>query len=146
MPACTLTLLFINSYCSYKDVTSLHRAHCHLPSLAAYLLSNHTHLVSAACHALHDRSPADVHACRHMYMFSPARHGMVTTCVTFARLHYARLLQAKFSPPPGVGFNIPKSSKFKEYDLGMKLVSAYKCVYKSMSQCGDGKLGAQGFI
>lgn len=102
----------------------VHHAHCVLPSLAAHLLTQDPQLVSAACHALSDRSPADMHACGKMAVFSPAQHISVTARICFTRLLYAQMLRLQFSGAKKAGFSIPvaQSARFKECDLGMKLV------------------------
>ncbi len=111
-------------YCSSKEVTVLHHAHCYLPSLAAYALARDPQLVSAACHALSDRSPADMQVCRKMAVFSPTKHAVVMARVRFTRLLYAQLLRMQFSGAKNSGFSVPspQSARFKECDLGMKLV------------------------
>ena len=109
---------------SSRKVNLLQRAHCSLPSLAAHVLNKDPQLLSTACHALSDRSPADMQACRKMAAFSPLKHAAVTTEVRFTRLLYAQMLRSRFTGAKGAGFKVPglQSAKFKEYDLGMKLV------------------------
>ena len=116
--------------CSFKEVcldNFLHRGHCYLPSLAAYVLSKNRQLVSAACHALIDRTPSDMQACRKMETFSPQKYETVKSDVFFTRFLYAQLMNLRFSAPRNVGFKTPSpgSGHHRESDMGMKLVSSF---------------------
>lgn len=63
---------------------------------------------------------------------------MYTVCleqVQFTRCLYAQLIQQKFQPDKRSGWVLPSTSnpKFKEQDLGMKLVSMEKTTYRYLT-------------
>ncbi|KAL5473969.1 hypothetical protein EMCRGX_G028539 [Ephydatia muelleri] len=104
--------------------TSVHRAHCHLPYTAAYVLSRDPQLVAAAVHAFCDHDNSNVQVCRKMEHFSATKHSCITARVDFTRCLYAKLLrQQNLGVPRNSGFKTLPSShpQHKAYDLGMKL-------------------------
>ncbi|XP_072246886.1 protein ecdysoneless homolog [Leuresthes tenuis] len=109
-----------------KIKSSLHRAHCFIPTGIATVLAQRPDLIAPAVSAFYLRDPVDLQACRSFKTFSPDTR--VFTLVTFTRCLYAQLQQQHFTPDRRSGFTLPPRShpQYKAHDLGMKLAHGFE--------------------
>ncbi|KAJ3118818.1 hypothetical protein HK098_005829 [Nowakowskiella sp. JEL0407] len=107
---------------------NIHRARCIVPNSVAKILWHNPQLVAPAVASFYERDPAGLRACSLMRNFSPEAETVETT-VKFTKVLYAQLVGQKFIAP--VVFNRPSEtdSKYKAFDLGMKLTCGFEMLF-----------------
>lgn len=106
----------------------IHRAHCLLPTKAAFVLLSEPQLITLAIEAFYLRDPISMKACASMNVFSPVN--TVETTVRFTKTTYAQTVSQKFYAPKP--FRLPAINQKRQYkyaELGMKVACGLEMLY-----------------